>query len=266
MLTGMAAWRPTKHLLQSVAVVVGLLWLSASALGQTPTPTPTATPTPAPTPKVWTLSASAGLAFTQGNTDTSSTNLGYSIVYDPHTKNVVKSDLLFLRSRSQGELTSNRVALSGRDDYKLTDRGYFFGQVQYLRDQFKGIEYVVAPTVGLGYKLIARPNTELSADGGVGVSWEKDTGLNLVTSGALTASDKFVQKLSPTSTFTQTFSALWKTKDLGDALYVTGLSLAAAINTHTQLKVDWLDTYKHKPPANLKRNDMALVLALVLKN
>src|SRR5262249_30223011 len=59
----------------SVSVAV-LLWLSAPALGQTPT-------APPPPPKIWTLSASAGLAFTQGNTDTSSVNLGYNIAYDP---------------------------------------------------------------------------------------------------------------------------------------------------------------------------------------
>jgi putative salt-induced outer membrane protein len=251
----------TRYFLSSVAVA-GCLELSAPAFAQTPT-----APPPPPPPKIWTVSASAGLAFTQGNTDTSSVNLGYNVTYDPQKKNVVKSEGLFLRSTDQGDVTANRVGLSGRDEYKLTARTYVFGQVQYLRDPFKEIEYLVAPTGGLGYKVILLPNTELSVDGGLGVTWEKNTGKDVDTSGAVTFGDKFAQKLSPTATFTQSFSALWKTKDFGDALYVTGLGLSAGISTHTQLKIEWLDTYKRKPPSpSVKPNDMTMLFSIVFKN
>jgi putative salt-induced outer membrane protein YdiY len=241
-------------------MLVASPWLAATSFAQTP-----AAPPPPP-PKIWTVSASAGMAFTQGNTDTSSVNLGYNVTYDPQRKNVVKSEGLFLRSRSEGDLTANRLAFSGRDEYKLNARAYVFGQLQYLRDQFKEIEYLVAPTGGIGYKIVMLPRTELAVDGGAGVSWEKDTGVDLQTSGAVTFADKFTQKLSSNATFTQTFSALWKTQDFGDALYVTGLSLSAGVTTHTQLKVEFLDTYKHQPAVGVKPNDIALLFALVFKN
>jgi putative salt-induced outer membrane protein len=229
--------------------------------------TPAAPAAPPPPPKTWTVSASAGWAFTQGNSDTSSVNLGYNIVFDPQTKNVVKSDGLFLHSKSEGDLTADRLGLNGRDEYKLNDRAYVFGQVQYLRDAFKDIDYLVAPTGGIGYKLVKLTDTELSVDGGAGVTWERDTGFDLDTSGAVVFGDKLTHKLSSTATLTQTFSALWKTKDFGDALYITGLSLAAAINTHTQLKIEWLDTYKRKPPSpTIQPNDNAILFALVFKN
>lgn len=244
----------------SVAAAV-YLGISAAAFAQTPT-----APPPQP-PKIWTISASAGLAFTKGNTDTSSVNLGYNVIYDPQKKNVVKSEGLFLRSTDQGAVTASKVALSGRDEYKLTERAYVFGQLAYLRDPFKEIEYLIAPTGGLGYKVIMLPNTELSVDGGLGVSWEKNTGKDVDTSAAVTLEDKFAQKLSPTATFTQSFSALWKTEDFGDALYVTRLGLAAGITARTQLKVEWLDTYKRKPPSpNVKPNDMTLLFSIVFKN
>jgi putative salt-induced outer membrane protein YdiY len=255
-------WGRTRSFL-SCAAAAGALWLSSPAFAQTPG----APQAPPPPPKIWTVSASAGLAFTQGNTDTSSVNLGYNVTYDPQKKNVVKSEGLYLRSTDQGAVTANRVALSGRDEYKLSARAYVFGQVQYLHDPFKEIDYLVAPTTGLGYKIIMLPNTELSADGGAGVSWEKNTGKDVDTSGAVTAGDKFTQKLSPTATFTQSFSALWKTQDFGDALYVTGLGLAAGISARTQLKVEWLDTYKRKPPSpGVKPNDMAMLVSIVFKN
>ena len=58
---------------------------------------------PPPPPKIWAFIASAGLALTNGNSDTISTNAAYDITYDPQRRNMVKSEGLFLRSRSEGE-------------------------------------------------------------------------------------------------------------------------------------------------------------------
>ena len=40
---------------------------------------------PPPPPKIWTVTASAGLALTSGNSDTVSINAAYDILYDPQT-------------------------------------------------------------------------------------------------------------------------------------------------------------------------------------
>jgi putative salt-induced outer membrane protein YdiY len=102
-----------------------------------------------PPPKIWTVALSAGLALTSGNTDTSNVNAAYDIVYNPQTKNVVKSDGLFLRGETEGVLSANRIGLNVRDEYSLTPRLFVFGQNQYLRDEFKDIDYLLAPTAGV---------------------------------------------------------------------------------------------------------------------
>ena len=66
--------------------------------------------------------------------------------------------------------------LQFRDQYRLTPRSYVFGQNQYLKDQFKEIDYLVAPTGGLGYKLFDTAATKLDVDGSVGMVWEKNPG------------------------------------------------------------------------------------------
>ena len=256
--------RPLVSPLLAVALIAASSLIAAPALAQTPAQ-PAPPPAAPPPPPIWKVEASAGWSFTQGNTDTSSVNLGYSVTYDPQRKNVVKSDGLFLRTKDQGEVSADRLGFNVRDEYKLTDRAYVFGQVAYLHDQFKAIDYIVAPTAGLGYKLIKSANTELAVDGGAGVTWEKDTAVDLDTSGAVMFDDKFTQKLSPNATLTQKFSALWKTKDFGDALYITGVSLAAGLTAHTQMKIEWLDTYKRKPPVGIKPNDNTILFALVFK-
>jgi putative salt-induced outer membrane protein YdiY len=221
---------------------------------------------PPPAPKVWTVNAGAGLALTGGNTDTSTVNAAYDLVYDPQTKNIVKSDLLYIHGTSEGELTASRLGFNVRDEYKLTPRVFLFGQNQYLRDEFKNIDWLLAPGGGLGVKLFDSMQTKLSVDGGLASVWEKNSGFEVRTSGAVTASERLTQTLTATTTITQSVTALWKTKDWDDSLYTFGAGIAASISTRTQLKVEVLDVFKNLPPTpDIKKNDVALLMSIVYK-
>jgi putative salt-induced outer membrane protein YdiY len=217
-------------------------------------------------PKIWTVIFSAGLALTSGNSNTSSTNLAYDVVYDPRRRNFVKSDGLFLRSKTESELTANRINFNIRDQYKLTPRLFVFGQNTYLKDEFKNIDYLVAPTVGAGYKVFDTPATKLDVDGSVGGVWEKNPGFDVSSTGALATTEKLIQTLTSNTTLTQRFAGLWKMNDFEDALFTFGVSVAAAMSTRIQLKVEALDTFKNKPPVpTVQRNDVALLMAIAYK-
>ena len=223
---------------------------------------------PAPPPhKIWDVAASLGVSATSGNSNASQFNAGYDLIYDPLTRNIVKSNVLLLRGTTEGELSAQRFLWNVRDEYKITGRSYVFVQNMYLRDQFKKISYLDAATGGVGFKAIATDQTKLDLDAGLGGVWEKNAGFALKKSGALTAGEKLQQKLSTTATFTQSVTALWKTNDTSDALYTFGAGVAVAMSTRTQLKFEVLDVYKNKPPtAAVKKNDVATVIALVFKS
>jgi putative salt-induced outer membrane protein YdiY len=217
-------------------------------------------------PKIWTVQLSAGLALTSGNTDTSTLNAAYDLVYNPQTKNVIKSDALFLRGKTQDVLTANRVGFNVRDEYSLTARTFVFGQNAFLKDEFKQIDYLLAPTAGIGYKLFDTMTTKLSVDGSAGGVWEKNPGFDVSSSGALTLGEKLSQTVTKTTTVTQSIAALWKTKNFDDALYTFGVGVAAAMSTRTQLKIELLDTFKNLPPSpTVQKNDVALLMAFVYK-
>ena len=242
-------------------VLLGLLLVLANApasFGQAQAPSAE--------PKVWTVAASAGLALTSGNSDISTVNAAYDIAYDPPNRHLIKSDALFLRGETEGELTASRLGFNARDEYHLSPRTYVFGQNQYLRDQFKDIDYLVAPTVGLGYKLLDTAATKFSVDGAVGGVWEKNSGMDVEGSGALALGEKLVQTLTATTILTQAVTGLWKTSDFEDVLVTFGIGLAASMSTRTQLKVELLDTFKNRPPsADIQKNDVAILMAIVYK-
>jgi len=232
--------------------------VSSPVFAQAPPPEP---------PKIWTESFNAGLALTSGNSDTSTVNLGYEITYDPQTRNRIKSDGLYLRGTTEGELSAQRLALNGRDEYRLTQRSFVFGQMQFLRDRFKEIDYLVAPTGGVGYRLLDSPRTMLSVDTGLGTVWEKNTGVDVATSGAFTYAEKLTHQLTSTAKLTESLSALHRTNDFEDALFQFGVGIAATVSARTQLKVELLDIYKTRPPsAAIVKNDVAVIVALVYKN
>jgi putative salt-induced outer membrane protein len=221
---------------------------------------------PPPPPPGWIGSASAGLALTQGNSDTSNVNLAYEVKRETGSPWVFKSTGLFLRGESEGELITNRLAFNAREEFKLSERTALFGQLQYLRDTFKEIDYLVSPNFGVNRYLIKNDRTELSVDAGVGAVWEKNPGFEIDTSGALTAGQGFQHKLTATTTLTEKVTALWKMADMADALYALGVGVAVNVAAAWQLKVEMLDTYKNKPPsATVVKNDLALVASLVYK-
>jgi putative salt-induced outer membrane protein len=249
-------------MLWAVLGVVSVLVVDAHA--QAPLPPITMPPSPgAP----WVATVSGGLALTSGNRDTSTLNMGYDFLYDPQTRNRIKSDALYIHGRSDGQLSADRLGFNARDEYKVREDGAFvFGQLQFVRDRFKQINYIWAPTGGLGYRLVESPRTMVSIDTGLGAVWEKNPGVSVKKSVAVTVSEKLTHRLSQNATLTQSLSALYKTNNFADSLYVFGTAVASSMTTRTQLKVEVIDTYKNRVifPA-VVNNDVALVVALVYK-
>ena len=222
--------------------------------------------TPPPPPPGWVGSASAGLALTQGNSDTSTVNAAYEVKRDTGGTMVFKSNGLLVRGEAEEELTSDRLSLDGRLERRLSARTSLFGATQYLRDSFKSIDYLVSPTVGVSRLLVKDDRTELGVDVGVGVVWEKNPDLEVQTDGAVTAGQQFTRKLTATTELKEKAAGLWKMDDFDDALYTFGIGLAASITAGTQMKVEFLDTYKTRPPvASVKKNDIAVLVSFVYK-
>lgn len=246
-----------------VAALAVLLW-AVPVAAQDTCPCPPVEPDPPP--PVWSGSLGAGLALTQGNTDTTNTNVSFDVKRDAQARVVFKAQGLYIRATQDGDDNVDRGLLSGRLESRLSERLYTFGQVQYVRDRFKEIDYLVAPTVGLGYTIVEDDRFSADVDTALGVVVEKNTGRDVDTAGALTSGQRFAWKLSDSATLSQSVNALWKLNDFGDGLYTFGVALAASVTTRVQVKLEFQDVYKAKPPApGVQRNDLAFLTALVYK-
>src|SRR5437016_4313814 len=136
------------------ATVAGLI-LACSTLS----PICAQSQTPAAIPPVWSGDFGAGLAITNGNTDTRNFNASFGFVRDPKTRSVFRTNGLYLRGDSSDKIIANQMAFVLRDEINLSAKTFLFGQGIYARDKFKGIRYLFSPTAGIGYKFI---NTDVT--------------------------------------------------------------------------------------------------------
>jgi putative salt-induced outer membrane protein YdiY len=246
---------------QAAAVAIAL-WSATPAHAQTQTPTvPPAEPAPA-----WTGSIGAGLSLTSGNTDTLTYNLAFELARNPEARHVLKLGGLYLRSQQNDVLNADRTSLSFREQLNFSSRAFVFGQIDYLRDRFKLIDSLVAPTAGVGYQVIERDTTRFDVDAGAGAVWEKNQDLAVRTSGAVTAGERLTHTLTETTMLKHAATALWKANAFGDGLYTISAGIGVKIAERLQLTADVLDTFKSRPPtAATGQNDVAIVLAITVK-
>jgi putative salt-induced outer membrane protein YdiY len=226
---------------------------------------PAPSPSPPP-PPAWKVSLGGGLSRTGGNTDTSSYNLSVEAAYDPHTRNVLRGSGLYLRSSDSDVTTASRSLATARDEYTLNGALFVYGQLEYQRDVFKGVEHVVSPQGGLGVKVVNKPTIVFALDAGLGAAFEKLVDEPSTTKLAVNASDRVEWKPSATLNLFQKASSLWKADDFGDAYYHAELGLTTRLAKRLDLKLAFSDDYKTRPPSpTLKKNDTSFIASLLFK-
>ena len=255
--------------MRSVGTIVCALALCAVASrahAQPPPPPVVVQPTTTAAPQGLHGSAGFGLSLTQGNSDTLNISATVDSTYDPKTHNAMRWNALFLRGKQNGVLSVNRFSAMFRDEYTVNGRVFMFAQLDVLHDTFKGIDYLVAPAAGVGYKVIDTKPTSLNVDAGIGGVVERDAGSPAIGNGSLTFSEKLVHQLSDTTTLKEAAAALLKMDDLANYLYTFQIGVAARVNSRLQLSVDLLDTFKNQPVDGLThKHDVALVTSVIAK-
>lgn len=214
-------------------------------------------------PSPWSGHVAAGFNFTKGNSDIRTFNASLVLVYDPHTRNVVKADAFYILAYESGASTVDRTSAHLRDERALAPRWFVFADAQYLKDRFKRIDYLVTPNAGVGYRLLKSEARQLDVDAGAGAVFERDAPGQRTSGGALRAGEAFTWKISKTAVLSNRAFAVWKLGNRNDAYYHVDIGLAAAIADHFELKVALIDEYKRRPPdPTVKRNDLAGIVSV----
>lgn len=244
----------------SLAALLALVVLGAPAVAQN------TCPCPEEPPPGWRTTVGAGFARTDGNTSTQNVNLSFDTVYDPRTRNLFKADGLWIRTKTDDELSSDRSALGVRDELTLSGRAFAFVEARYQRDRFKELSYFISPLAGLGYHLVRTERVRLTVDAAAGGGFEKLKGRAGTSDGTFKAGQGLEWRISGPAKLTQAAWGLWKMSDTADAYYHLDVALSTSVTSFLEVKLAVVDDYKNKPAtADLAKNDVAFLANLVMK-
>lgn len=237
-----------------------LACLSSAAFAQSPAPAPSAPPPP---PR---QEGSAELAFvaTSGNSDTQNFGIGGDLTTRPDPW-MFRFRVGYIRNESAGLETAESFMTLFRASRKVSDRLALYGQYDYLRDLFAGIEHRNALEGGLSFLAVDNAVQRLRLDAGLGYSNEQRVvGEDISTAiGSLGAGYRL--KISDSAELTDEGRFVFSLSNGEDWRFDNVAALSARLTTIFSLKASYTIRYNNAPAPTYDKTDTIAALALVAK-
>jgi putative salt-induced outer membrane protein YdiY len=238
-----------------VAGLVSVCAHNSTALAQAPAPSE-------PPPR---LEASAQFTFldTRGNTSTQSLGTGGDLTWRPTPWNyAAKAD--FAQAESDDVLSARSFATLVRAARAMNARVSVYGQYDFLRNLFAGVEQRHVTEGGLSYLALDTSRQTLRFDAGLGYLFERRPGEDL-DSVTLSPAAAYKLRISSTSELTYTPRFLLTFADIDAWKFDQEAAVTAALNTLLSLKLSHTLRYSAKPPEGFGTTDRIMAISLVAK-
>jgi len=145
-----------------------LLLIGAAGIPETFAETADAVAADAAAPKgPWSGNVRLGYLATTGNTETTNANFGFGVDYtiDRWTHGATGTAV---GASQDNETTAEAYTLGWRSRWDLTERDYFFGRVDWLKDKYSGYDQQLSEALGYGRRVIMQPHQTLNLEIGPG--------------------------------------------------------------------------------------------------
>ncbi len=213
----------------------------------------------------WTSSIELGFIRTTGNTETQTTAAKADVVYEVdkwrHTGHAeAYGSEAKNQTTGETETSAERYDMSGKTDYKFTERDYVYGIVKLRKDRFSGFEYDHTVSLGYGRKVIKQENMELDLEIGPGEKFFKVDGGSNETEATLRLAANYWWQITENSKFTQALVS-----DIGETFTTTEsiTGIQANINKALALKFTYTIRNKSEVPDDKEKTDTEAAMTLV---
>jgi putative salt-induced outer membrane protein len=162
--------------------------------------------------------------------------------------------------REDNATNKERYFLAWSSHYKLNTRLYVAGVLWGESDRFAGYYWRLSESVGLGYKVVDRPDMELNLEAGAAMREANYVDLGAETTGAARAAEYFSWKFGARSEFTQSAVSYLDRENstfLGAAAIKTRLRGPLSVRASVDYR------YESDPPPDRKKDDTTTRLTLV---
>jgi putative salt-induced outer membrane protein YdiY len=215
----------------------------------------------------WKGDAAISLGLTRGNTDTTSFSLSVNAKKEWGTSWAIEDSGSFIFTRASGETTAENMGLISRISYKSSERFFFFGEIQAVRDRFKDFSFRFLPQAGVGVVVLKSDRTSLEFSSGLTqvITRYISTG-DTVSYTGMAVGNKWNWKISESADLLESISINTDFSDLGRYYVRAEISLSSVLTRLLAVKLSLIDSYEHKPVgSDIKKNDMIFLAGLSLK-
>ena len=238
-----------------------VLFVGAAMLASAPPVV--AQPAPEPPPRFETMAQVTVLATT-GNSSTRSLGLGGDMTYR-NAPWVYAARAVFAQNEDTDVLKARSFVALFRASRSLTPRLSAYGQYDYLRDRFAGVEHRSTVEGGLSYLVVDRAPHRLRVDGGAGYLQEVRLGAEDFDSAIGSLGAGYRWTISETSEFTDDARYILTFADVGAWKIDQVAALTLAIRSIFSLRVSNTIRFANEPVPGFERTDTMTAGALVMK-
>jgi putative salt-induced outer membrane protein YdiY len=220
-------------------------------------------PPPEPPPRLE-ATAQFSLIATTGNSSTKSVGLGGDFAYRPDPW-VYIGKVAFTQNEDEDELTARSFAGLFRASRKLSERFSIYGQYDYLRDLFAGIEHRHTVEGGVSYLALERAGHRVRLDGALGYQKEIRFDAEDFDSAVAIGGVGYHWQITPTSELSDEARLILTMADAGQWKLDQVAALTAAITSILSLKLSNTIRYANEPVPGFEQTDTITAVALVMK-
>ena len=208
----------------------------------------------------------AELAYvaTGGNSTTQTIGVSGDLALRPPLL-IVETKLAFLRQTADGETQAKSFNWLLRGSRRFRERYWGFGQYDYLRNLFAGVEHRHGAEAGISCQVIEGDRHRLVLDGGLGYARELRVAAENRTSATAAAGANYKLKVSGTTDLINELRAVQSLDEVPDWRANNQLSLATKINAILSLKVSHTLRYVNDPVPGFERRDTIARMGVVAK-
>jgi putative salt-induced outer membrane protein YdiY len=210
--------------------------------------------------------ADLGFVNASGNASVTTFNVGDKLVLRSRDSSHIFTQLFGLvYGRSDGETVADNWRASGRYELGLNGRVYLFALLGMDRDRLAGISRRFEESLGLTWKALTGPRTELGLEGGLAFIQEQPTtgvGDDFLSG---RASALFLHKFRENVSFTQGLEFLPNLEAGDDYRFNSETAITAAVSRNISFKTAYAIRFDNTPEPGFTDTDRLLTTGLQIR-
>jgi len=220
-----------------------------------------------PPPVKWTGSIQAGALITRGNSKTDNVSVGFDAMRRAEKDRITASGL-YLYGRQEDpntgddSTTTDNWYLTGKYDYFLTEKLYWFSALRVERDRIAALDIRITPSTGLGYQWIESDDMNFNTEAGLAWVYEDFENAESNDYFAARAAYHFDKKINDKVDFIHNLEFIPSLEDISEFNLNTdaGLRVALTEKMFSEFKIEW--RYDSEPAPGADKNDLRYIVGI----